>query len=458
MAAVPHSPDSPSTDPARDGHLEPLDPAGGRRGRVVSTTQDGGRASAGSRAASTRRRRFRRRSAGTFTALGIVAAMAIYTLLAAIAPLPDAAEAASASTIIRPAAVQPAFPAWGSAAVGLVGEDGLLVTNGSMQSAPIASMTKTITALVLLDKHPIAEGSDGPAITFTNADVDILHQVWAEDGSWAPVQAGEQLSEKQALTAMLLPSANNYAISLAIWGFGSVDAFLGYANQWLSSHGFTGTHLTDPSGLDPGSVSTPSDLVGIGKLVVADPVLAGIVDTPTADLPGAGTVQNGNQLLGQDGIVGIKTGWTDQAGHCLLFAAAVTVHGHPLKLVGVVTGAPDYANLWSDVPTLLKSVENGFHEVTVGAAKTDYGSYRSVWGDSASLKSEKSGSVFVFSDAPIKVTVRAAPVTLARPGDDVGTVSFSGAGQTFRSTLTVSKAVDDPGLGWRLTHPQLLFL
>ncbi len=404
-----------------------------------------------------RRGRFRRRRIVVFGALGLAMALAAYVALAAIAPLPASAEAASGSSTITPAAVQPTFPSWGgSAAVGLVGQDGLLVQNGSTQSAPIASMTKTITALVLLDKHPIASGSSGPTITFTQADVDILQQVWDEDGSWAPVQAGEQLTEKQALTAMLLPSANNYAISLAIWGFGSVAAFLTAANSWLSAHGFKGTHVTDPAGLDPGSVSTPADLVGIGKLLIANPVLASIVDTPSATLPGAGTVNNGNELLGKDGVVGIKTGWTDQAGHCLLFAASVTVQGHKLQLVGVVTGAPDYSDLWQDVPKLLTSVEAGFHEVKVGTTSTDYGTYRSVWGESAKLKSEKTGSIFVFSNAPIKVTVRSSPVQVAKPGDDVGTVTYTGAGQTVTRTLTVSKAVTDPGLGWRLTHPLLL--
>jgi D-alanyl-D-alanine carboxypeptidase (penicillin-binding protein 5/6) len=423
---------------------------------AVHDRSDGQAEATRERSDTRRRPRGRRRRVLTFTTLGVVVAAAAYTVLTAIAPLPAAAEAASASTTIRPAAAQPAFPSWGSAAVGMVGRNDLLVKNGSMASTPIASMTKTITALVLLAKHPIAAGTEGPAITFTDADVAILHQVWAEDGSWAPVQAGEQLTEKQALTAMLLPSANNYAYSLANWGFGSVDAYLTYTNAWLNSHGFTGTHVTDPSGLDPGTVSTPVDLVGIGKLVIANPVLASIVDTTTADLPGAGTVDNGNKLLGQDGVIGIKTGWTDQAGHCLLFAASVTLHGHPVTLVGVVTGAPDYTNLWTDVPVLLKSVEAGFHEVTVGASSTDYGTYRSVWGQSATLKSEKSDGIFVFSDTPIKVTVRSDPVTLASPGDDVGTVTFSGGGQRFSSTLTVSKAVEDPGLGWRLTHPQLL--
>ena len=404
-----------------------------------------------------RRRRFRRRRFLVFGTLLVVAAAAAYTFLTATAPLPAAAEAASGTSTITEPAVAPVFPSYGSAAVGVVGQDGLLVQHGSTASAPIASMTKTITALVLLDKHPIAAGGDGPTITFTQADVGILEKVWAEDGSWAPVQAGEKLTERQALTAMILPSANNYAISLASWGFGSVSAFLTYANSWLKQHGFTGTHITDPSGLDPGSVSTPADLIGIGKLVVTNPVLKTIVDTPVATLPDVGTVHDSNKLLGVDGIDGIKTGWTDQAGHCLLFAASVTLNGHPMQLVGVVTGAPDYSNLWTDVPPLLKSVEAGFHEVTVGSSRTDYGTYRAVWGDSARLVSTKPGSLFVFSDAPITVTVRSSPVTLVKPGDAVGTVTYAGAGQTVTRTLTVTKAVSDPGLGWRLTHPQLLF-
>jgi len=424
--------------------------------RPDATAGDG----TGTRSVSTadrRRRRFRRRRATVFTVLAIVLATAAYTGLSAVAPLPAAAEAATASTTVHAAAVDPAFPSWGSAAVGLVGSDDLLVQNGSTASAPIASMTKTITALVLLDKHPIAKGESGPTITFTDADVEILQQVWAEDGSWATVVSGEQLTEKQALTAMLLPSANNYAISLADWGFGSVDAFLTYANSWLSAHGLTGTKITDPSGLDPGSVSTTKDLVSIGKLVLANPVLSQIVDTPSATLPDVGTVQNSNELLGKDGIVGIKTGWTDQAGHCLMFAASVTVHGHALQLVGVVTGAPDYDSLWDQVPKLLTSVESGFHVVKIGGS-ADYGTYSSLWGQKASLQATRTGSVFVFSNTPVKVTVRTSSVSTATPGDAVGTVTYSGSGQSVTRTLTVSKKVADPGLLWRMAHPQLMFL
>ena len=442
MAVVSHPPAHPG-DHAADGTPESI-PGG------VGTRSD-------STADRRRRRRFRRRRAAVFTVLGVVLATAAYTALSAVAPLPAAAEAASGSSTVRAAAVDPAFPAWGSAAVGLVGQDDLLVQNGSTASAPIASMTKTITALVLLDKHPIAEGESGPTITFTDADVDILQQVWAEDGSWANVVAGERLTEKQALTAMLLPSANNYAISLANWGFGSVDAFLTYASSWLNEHGLTGTTITDPSGLDPGSVSTTKDLVSIGKLVLASPVLSEIVDTPSATLPDVGIVQNSNELLGKDGIVGIKTGWTDQAGHCLMFAASVTVHGHALKLVGVVTGAPDYDSLWSQVPTLLASVENGFHEVKIGGSAS-YGTYSSLWGQKAALKATKTGGLFVFSNTPVKVTVRTSTVSTAAPGDAVGTVTYTGAGQSVTRTLTVSKQVADPGLGWRMAHPQLMFL
>jgi D-alanyl-D-alanine carboxypeptidase (penicillin-binding protein 5/6) len=429
-----------------------------------------------SRAARPTRRRW-----AVFGPLAVLLLLAAYCIAVAVGPLPAAAltgftnsahphsaltgttSAASTTRTVREAAVQPAFPAWGGdAAVSEIGRDGMLVQTGSDQSVPIASMTKTITSLVLLAAHPLTATDDGPTITYTQNDVDILDQEQAEDGSWAPVVAGEQLTLKQSLEAMLLPSANNYALSLAIWNSGSVAAFVATANTWLSAHGFTNTHMTDPSGLDPGTVSNATDLVGIGKLVMANPVLAGIVGTTSVTLAGAGEVDNTNALLGTAGIDGIKTGWTDPAGHCLMFAASVKLHGHPVRLVGVVTGAPDYGSLWAAVPTLLQSVEAGFHDVTVAPTTTDYGSYRSAWGDAATLRSAQSGSMSVFSDAPITETVHTTPVTLAKPGTVVGTVTYtSGTSASGRQKvtrdLTVSHAITDPGFWWRFTHPLSLF-
>ncbi|TAM69874.1 MAG: D-alanyl-D-alanine carboxypeptidase [Microbacteriaceae bacterium] len=403
-----------------------------------------------------RRSVYRRRRIVVFGALGALLISFAYSLGVLLAPLPASAATLRPTHTITSPAVKPAWPTVGSAAIGAVGYDGLLAQNGSTASVPIASMTKTITALVVLDAKPIRKGSDGPIITFTDADVQIFHRVIAEGGSWAPVVAGEQLTEKQALEAMLLPSANNYAISLAIWSHGSVSAFLAAANTWLKGHDLSGTHLTDPSGLDPGTVSTASDLVGIGKLVLTNPVLSSIVKTRTVTLPGAGTQDNGNALLGKDGIDGIKTGFTDEAGHCLMFSAQAQIGGHTVTLVGVVLNERSYDQLWNTVPPLLASAKSGFHSVPLTGAGKTFGTYTTPWGAKATLVSTTPSSTLVWSDTPITVSTAARPVTIAAAGDTIGTVTFTVGKTTVTKPLTLKHAVPAPGFWWRLTHPFVL--
>jgi serine-type D-Ala-D-Ala carboxypeptidase (penicillin-binding protein 5/6) len=399
-----------------------------------------------------RRPRYRRRRVSVFGGLGVLLVTAAYAIGMFLAPLPASAAIAHAHTMTAPAAAL-AWPATGSSAIGAVGYDGLLGHSGSNTVMPIASMTKTITALVILDAKPIARGSQGPTIVFTARDVQIFHQVIAQGGSWAPVVAGENLTEKQALEAMLLPSANNYAISLAIWSYGSVEAFLTAGNAWLKAHHFSDTRLTDPSGLDPGTVSSTADLVGIGKLVLANPVLASIVRTTSVTLPGAGTQDNGNKLLGVDGIDGIKTGFTDEAGHCLMFSARADVGGHPVTVVGVVLGAGSYAALWSTVPALLTSVKSSFHSVSLTGPGTTFGTYTTPWGADSTLVSTTASSTLVWSDTPVRVTTTARPAGVGQAGDVVGSVRFTVGKTTVTKPLTLKTAIPDPGFWWRLTHP-----
>jgi D-alanyl-D-alanine carboxypeptidase (penicillin-binding protein 5/6) len=108
-------------------------------------------------------------------------------------------------------------------------------------------------ALVVLDAKPLAEGEVGPQITFTEADVTFYTDELAHDGSIAPVVAGTSLTERQTLEALLIPSANNYAKSLAMWAYGSVSSYLAAARDWLSSHHLTQTTVVDTSGLSPAS-------------------------------------------------------------------------------------------------------------------------------------------------------------------------------------------------------------
>ncbi|WP_022880715.1 D-alanyl-D-alanine carboxypeptidase family protein [Gryllotalpicola ginsengisoli] len=390
----------------------------------------------------------------------IVLALVAYVGVVAVHPLPAVAAVVpdSVTKQIVAEAVDPAWPEHGSAAVGLVGTDGLLGEHGSQKSVPIASMAKTLTALVLLDQHPVKDGGEGPTITFTDADVAILHKVWSEGGSWANVEAGEKLTLKQALTAMLLPSANNYALSLARWSSGSTSAFVKQANAWFTEHGFTHTHMSDPSGFDPGTVSTPADLVGIAKLIVANPVLSAVVRTQHAKLPGAGEVTNTNKLLGHDGVIGIKTGFTTQAGHCLLFAQKVQIAGATRTMVGVVLGQPDYDDLWQGVPKLLKSFAAGFHSLDLtDSGKTVYGSYTTAWGATTELVAAQQPIASVYSDAPVTVTVHTDPIATITGQARAGTVTFRYDGKTVTVPLKTTDPVDGPGLWWKLTHPEEVF-
>src|SRR5205814_7710540 len=129
--------------------------------------------------------------------------------------------------------------------------------------------------------------------------------------SIVPIVAGEELTELQALQALLLPSANNVAAVLARWDAGSEARFVARMNATAQSLGMSHTRYTDPSGFDDATVSTAADQVRLIDRAMRVPVFAGIVATPSATLPVAGTVHNTNTLLGHDGFVGVKTGSDD---------------------------------------------------------------------------------------------------------------------------------------------------
>jgi D-alanyl-D-alanine carboxypeptidase (penicillin-binding protein 5/6) len=154
------------------------------------------------------------------------------------------------------------------------------------------------------------------------------------------VAAGEQLTELQALQALLLPSANNVAAVLARWDAGSVDRFVARMNATARSLGLAHTRYTDPSGYDDATVSTAADQVRIVDRAMRLPLFASIVATSSATLPVAGTVHNTNTLLGHDGFVGVKTGSTAAAGGCFAFRAVRRVGGKWASITGVVLGQP----------------------------------------------------------------------------------------------------------------------
>ncbi|WP_285036092.1 D-alanyl-D-alanine carboxypeptidase [Plantibacter sp. ME-Dv--P-095] len=411
----------------------------------------------------TRRQIYRRRRLAVFGVLAIVIGVLGYSGGALLRPIPAAAATLEAPEALTSTLVQPttpvSWPGFGRGALGAVGFDGVLTSNGEQTPFPIASITKTITSLVVLDAKPLAAGDQGPSITLTDADVGFYYDTIAENGSAAPVVAGSVFTQRQMLEALLLPSANNYSISLAVWAFGSVDAYLDAARAWLDARGLTGTTVTNTSGLGETNVSTPSDLVTIGKLVLADPALASIVNEPTATLPAIGEVENTNALLGQYGVTGLKTGTDDASGACLLFSADLQVAGRTVTVVGVILGADNHTVLNDAVVSLLQSVPAGFHQVQLATAGAAVGAYDTAWGEVAKVVVASDASVLVWQDTPVTVETRARAIEAGATGSTVGTLSYTvGAGaEGGAATIEVPIALDADVAPvtpwWRLTNP-----
>ncbi|HVD89960.1 MAG TPA: hypothetical protein VNB91_13785 [Jatrophihabitantaceae bacterium] len=231
------------------------------------------------------------------------------------------------------------WPAQGQAAFVQTGRS-QVQAGPNQHAAPIASVAKVMTAYLVLRDHPLRLGEDGPTITLTDADVADTERRRGRRESVVSIAAGEQLTERQALQALLLPSANNIAAVLARWDAGSTDRFVAQMNATARSLGMPHTRYTDPSGYDDATVSTAADQVRIVNRAMRLPVFASIVATPSATLPVAGTVHNTNTLLWHNGFVGVKTGSDDAAGGCFAFRAIRWIDGKRTTITGVVLGQP----------------------------------------------------------------------------------------------------------------------
>lgn len=400
---------------------------------------------------------YRRRRQVVFGALSVLVGLGVFLLIVALAPLPPAVVTISIPTVITQAPSSVVLPSAGSTRAVADGF-GTVAEYGPQDQRPIASITKTITALVVLDAQPLRDATDeGPDITFTESDVDILRETQAALGSFEELSSGLTLSEKQALTVMMLASANNYATSLAVWAYGSLDNYLAAANVWLGSHGLSGTSVTDASGLDEGSASTPADLVTIGQLAMENSALADIVGMPTADIPGVGEVRNGNKLLGTHGVNGIKTGTTAAAGACLLYSSRFKVGEHVIHVTGTTLGEDSHAQLRAEVGDMLDSIQQNFHEVTVLTKDAEVGTFTTAWGESGTLLPAESLTELVWADTPISITPHITSFSGGDEGSQHGTLSIAYGDNIRNVSVLLGTPIHDPGFGWRLSHLGELF-
>jgi serine-type D-Ala-D-Ala carboxypeptidase (penicillin-binding protein 5/6) len=183
---------------------------------------------------------------------------------------------------------------------------------------PIASLTKMMTALVVDDHVP------------RHARVRITRQALAYQGSGVGVlPKGKRVKVEPMLYGLLLPSGNDAAIALAQRSSGSVRKFVHAMNARAAAMGLVCSHFTSPSGFyDAGNHSCAGDLAMLARAILRVPRLARIVRTRSIILPFPIKghklyLYNNNPLLrlGYRGTTGVKTGYTDAAGHCLVATA-----------------------------------------------------------------------------------------------------------------------------------------
>ena len=215
---------------------------------------------------------------------------------------------------------------------------GISRQSGPEHSVPVASLTKTMTAYVILTDHPLSGTETGPSLTMTAADVTDWGHAVETDQSNVEVALGEVLTERQLIEGLLVHSANNFADTLAEWDAGSMPAFVTKMNATAQKLGMTQSHFVDPSGFDPQSESTPADLLKVIRLDMAFPVFAQTVSMPSVTLPVAGTVLSATPLEGIPGIVGVKSGFTMAAGGCDVLALLDRVDGQLVVVLAGVTG------------------------------------------------------------------------------------------------------------------------
>jgi D-alanyl-D-alanine carboxypeptidase (penicillin-binding protein 5/6) len=248
------------------------------------------------------------------------------------------------------------WPSQGQAAI-VIG-DGRPAASPDQEPAPIASLAKVMTAYLTLERYPLSGAGGGFTMTVSAAQARAVAEEAEEGQSVVAVAAGERLSERQLLEALLIPSGNNIARMLAARVAGSEDAFVEEMNEAAGALGMEATTYTDPSGFDPATVSTAADQLRVFRHAMRFAAFRRIVSMGSVTLPVAGTLANFNPLLDQ-GYAG-KTGSDSAAGGCLAFFTPVTVGGRRTTAVGVVMGQGE----GSDTTALLAAAGEAAERLT----------------------------------------------------------------------------------------------
>ncbi len=392
----------------------------------------------------------KKRRKPAFFRIAILFVAAAYVAVMLGRPLPAATASSQPTIPTKSQAVAIQWPSYGQASIGAVGY-GTLGSQGEQKALPTASVAKVMTALAVLKQKPLKVGQQGPTITITEEDVEEYNRTVAMDGSNVPVTLGEEITQYEALQALLLPSANNMAHTLARWAYGSDENYLRFVNNFAKSLGMTKTVFDDASGYSPKTMSTSEDLVKLAVNAMDNPVIAEIAAQKEADIPVAGRIYNVNMLLGRNGIIGVKTGNTEEAGGVFMAAAVREISGKKITAVSVIMGAPNLSVALRDSVPLVQSVLSGFSEVTVAKAGDQVGTYKQPWAKSIPLKVQSDLRGIVWQDSSVGTELKIdTPNGDMSANTKVGSIKVDAGRDSLTSDVVITQNTTKPTLLWRL--------
>ncbi|WP_336631891.1 MULTISPECIES: D-alanyl-D-alanine carboxypeptidase family protein [unclassified Microbacterium] len=381
---------------------------------------------------------------------GLYAATTLLWPLVAVPPVVD--DVPIAALDAPPTAVT--WPAEGSAAVGVAGFDGAPASTADQ--APMASITKLVTVLMILDQMPLAPGQSGPSFSFTERDEETYYDYLAQDESALDVPVDGSLTQYQMLQGILMGSAGNYTDRLAstIWPTDAV--FARAASEWLARHGLTGITVVEPTGIDPANAADPASLIALARFALDDPVVAEIVRTRTVDLPGAGTVVNTNDLLSDPAVIGVKTG-SLSTGYNLLAAREQTVGEQTVRAYAVTLTQGSRSDRDGETARLLAEVTAEASQPRVLPAGTLAGVVTTPWGATANVMTDTDVSLLLWNGAtaPVVSDIELGDARTAESA--VGSIRVAGPLGAATTGLHLTGDIPGPDAWWRLTHPLQLF-
>ncbi|MEV5549602.1 D-alanyl-D-alanine carboxypeptidase [Streptomyces sp. NPDC052309] len=348
---------------------------------------------------------------------------------------------------------------WPGEGQGWIDADGVGTMGNFGEQKPVAigSVAKTMTAYIILRDHPLKPGEEGPKI-----EIDATAEKeggYYKDGESTldTVKAGDTLTEKQALSAVMIPSANNIARLLARWDAGSEAAFVEKMNATAKELGMTDTNYTDPSGLKETTVSTAEDQVKLGRAAVKIPAMVAITSAASWTDPSGKYWTNYNELPYRIGAIGIKTGSTTAAGGNLLFASRKEVDGQTVTVVGAILG--------QHKPKILETANAVSKTALLAAEEALTSSEILKKGDVVGYVDDQLGGrtpVVVTKDvsavgwAGLKVKLSLAPGSVphtAKAGTEVGTLTVGdGTSSAVKVPVALQEDLAEPGFTSKLTR------